>query len=202
MPQLIGSNIFIHPLLDIPDDITIGTNSIVGFETTNGSPGIYLGNQVTIGCFCIIENNVTINDNVQIDHYCAIYEGARIASGSKILYGAKVFRNARIGRKSIIGGDIPERMIIHDRVTFMGTVAHSYRDASLDWDTTDEASPEIGDGSVVGVNAIIIGDVKIGKNCYVAAGETLRHDLPDHSIFYKSKIEPLSKFKGLIKTRF
>lgn len=201
MPQLIGENIFIHPLLRLPDDIIIGTNSVIGQEDPDCDPEINIGNSVRIGTFCVLEDKITIGSNVNIDHYCAIYEGARIANNAKILYGAKIHKNAWIGEDAIIGSQIPERMIIHDRVTFMGAVAHSYRDASLNWDDTDESSPEVGEGSVVGLNSLLIGDVKIGKGCYVAAGETLRHDLPDHSVFYKGAVYHISEFKGLIKTR-
>lgn len=84
----------------------------------------------------------------------------------------------------------------------MGEVAHSHYNPTLDWDTTDEPSPIIGEGSIIGVNAIIVGGISIGKNCYVSAGEIIRTDLEDNMVFIKGKAIPISKFKGLIKTRF
>jgi serine acetyltransferase len=83
----------------------------------------------------------------------------------------------------------------------MGEIAHSHRDATLDWDTTEEPSPRIYRGSVVGVNAIIIGARKIGPCAYVGAGEIVRTDVGDHMAFVKGELKPLSDFRGMFKTR-
>ncbi|GHU13792.1 hypothetical protein FACS1894161_4060 [Spirochaetia bacterium] len=60
----------------------------------------------------------------------------------------------------------------------------------------------IGDGSIIGVNALIIGGITIGKNCYISAGEILRTNLDDNMVFVKGKVLPITEFKGLIKTRY
>jgi glycosyltransferase involved in cell wall biosynthesis len=163
---------------------------------------IHIGNNVNIGSFAIIDSNSSIGNNVVVEDKCSIYKNVIIGDDCKILYGARIYSNSKLGNGCIIGGDIPERMILEDRVTFMGSVSHSYRDASKDWDTTDEDSPIIGEGSIVGLKSIIIGGIRIGKNCYVSAGEILRHDLPDNTVYHKGKIHQISIFKGLIKTRF
>jgi len=44
------------------------------------------------------------------------------------------------------------------------------------------ASVEIGDFSFVGVSAIILPGIKIGKGCVIGAGAVVTHDVPDYSV--------------------
>ena len=97
---------------------------------------------------------------------------------------------------------MPEGCTLKDNVTFMGEVAHSHYDPSQDWDTTNEPSPCIENGSIVGVNALIVGGINIGKNCYVSAGEILRHDLPDNKVYIKGEVRDITEFRDLIRTRY
>ena len=180
----------------------LGHYVLIGAHSDNANQSIEIGNNADIGSFTIIEADSKIGDNVVIEDKSSIYKNVLIGNNCKILYGARVYSNSKIGNDCIIGEDIPERMILGDRVTFLGSVSHSYRDASLDWDTTDEESPIIGDGTVIGLKSILMGGIIIGKNCYVGAGETLNHDLPDNMVYLKGEMHPISKFKGLIKTRY
>ena len=193
-------NIFISKNVNV-EGLKIGNFSMIGDD--NEQPrNLTLGKNISIGRFCFIEGTVFIGDNFILDDYCAVYSGAKIGNNVKLLYGKKIYGNAQIGNNCIIGGNIPERCILGDKVTFMGEVAHSHYNPMLDWDTTDEPSPTIGDGSIIGVNALIVGGITIGNNCYVSAGEIIRTNLEDNMVFLKGKVIPISKFKGLIKTRF
>lgn len=194
------NNIFISKNVNV-EGLKVGKFSMVG-DDKEQPRNLNLGKNINIGRFCFIEGGVSIGDNFVLDDYCAVYSGAKIGSNVKLLYGKKIYGNAHIGNDCIIGGNIPERCILGDRVTFMGEVAHSHYNPTLDWDTTDELSPIIGDGSIIGVNALIVGGITIGKNCYVSAGEIIRTNLEDNMVFLKGKVIPISKFKGLIKTRF
>ena len=181
----------------------LGHYVLIGAHSNNTEKQpIEIGINANIGSFAIIEDYSIIGDNVVIEDKSSIYKNVIIGDNCKILYGARIYSNSKIGNDCIIGEDVPERMILGDRVTFLGSVSHSYRDASLDWDTTDEESPIIGDGTIVGLKSILIGGITIGKNCYVAAGEVLNHNIPDNTVYYKGEMHPISKFKGLIKTRY
>lgn len=183
----------------IDGDIKIGHFSILGANNPNP---LIIGKNASVGGFCIIEGNSIIGENAVIDDYCAIYSNVQIGNNLKLLYGKNIYGRSVIGDDCIIGGNVPERMIISDRVTFMGEVAHSHYNPKKDWDTTDEPSPTIGEGSIIGVNALIIGGIKIGKNCYVSAGEILNHNLEDNSVYLKGKVYEISYFKNLIQTRY
>ena len=195
-----GLGILISDRIVYKGTIEIGHCSRIG--DIENSDILVIGENIKIGAYCLIEGGSTIGNNAFIDDYCAIYHGARIGHNLKLLYSKKIYGKAVIGNDCIIGGNIPERCIVSDRVTFMGEVAHSHYNPQSDWDTTDEPSPFIGEGSIIGVNSLIIGGVKIGSNCYISAGEILRHDLPNNSVFIKNKIFEMKYFKGLIKTRY
>ena len=83
-----------------------------------------------------------IRERVDIDHYCKIGVESRIGKNTRILYGKHVYDQAVIGENCIIGGHVADRTIIEDNVTFFGEIAHSHRNASLNWDET-VASPTI-----------------------------------------------------------
>jgi acetyltransferase-like isoleucine patch superfamily enzyme len=74
-------------------------------------------------------------------------------------------------------------------------------DATGDWDQTEESSPVIRSGSVVGVDAILIGGITIGPRAYVAAGERVTCDVPEEMVLKGGQLRPLSYFRGMIKVR-
>ena len=195
-----GVGVVVYQDVIFQGNYSVGNYSVIGENSNNKK--IVLGKNVHIGSFCILYSGSTIGDNACIDDYCAVYQNVTIGQRVKLLYGKKIFSNSIIGDDCIIGGNIPERMILGNSVTFMGEVAHSHYNPKSDWDTTDEPSPEVGQGSIIGVNALLIGGIKIGYDCYVSAGEILRHDLPDHSVFLKNKVYSITDFKGLLRTRY
>lgn len=40
----------------------------------------------------------------------------------------------------------------------------------------------IGDGTWIGTNAVIVGNVKVGKNCVVGANSVVLDDIPDYCV--------------------
>ena len=120
---------------------------------------------------------------------------------TRVLYAKHVSEDAQIGAHCIIGGHVADRTVIEDNVTYMGEIAHSHHNATLDWDETEEESPVVYRGSFVGVNALIIGPRKIGPCAYVGAGETVRTDVGEGMILVGGQIQPLAKYRGMFKTR-
>lgn len=197
----IGSGIYVHPNVQIGKDVTIGHCSCLGFGDPNDGE-IIIGDNVSIGAFCIIHFGAKLNDGVQLDHYCKVGIEAQIGKHSRILYGKHVYDEARIGSNCIIGGHVADRTVIEDDVEYFGEIAHSHWDATKDWDDTVEDSPIIYRGSVVGVNALIIGPRKIGPGAYIGAGEIVRTDVGKEMVLSKNKIEPINNFRGMFKTRY
>lgn len=40
----------------------------------------------------------------------------------------------------------------------------------------------IGDGSYIGINTVIVGNVKIGKRCVIGANSVVTKDVPDYCV--------------------
>lgn len=191
---------WVHPEVVFGGTVHVGFNSCVGYGPQVDEE-TYIGNGVRIGAFCVIEYGVHIETDVVVDHYCRISRGARVGTKTRILYGAQVFDDVKIGRDCIIGGDLVDRTIIEHEVTFQGNTAHSHRDPTGDWDETEEPSPIIKRGSVVGIGALLIGGVTIGPRAYIAAGEIVKCNVPEETVLQGGKLRPLSDFRGLIKVR-
>jgi acetyltransferase-like isoleucine patch superfamily enzyme len=200
MTYTLDQGAWVHPEIVFGGAAHIGFSSCVGY----GSPAkerTYIGDGVHIGAFCIIEHGVHIENNVQIDHYCRISRGVRIGAKTRILYRAQVFDDVRIGQDCIISGELVDRTIVGDKVTFQGNTAHGHRDPNGDWDETEEPSPIIESGSVVGIGALVIGGITIGPRAYVAAGELVTCDVPEETVHKGGELRPLSFYRGMIKVR-
>lgn len=196
----IGTGIFVHEKVKIGKNVTIGHCSCIGFGDPDDGE-IIIGDNVTIGAFCVIHFGAVLREGVVLDHYCKIGVETKIGKQTRILYGKHVYNEAIIGENCIIGGHVADRTIIEDNVTYMGEIAHSHRNARLDWDETVEPSPIIYKGSFVGVNALIIGGRKIGPCAYVGAGEVVRTDVGEGIALMKGEMKPLSVYRGIFKSR-
>lgn len=191
----------VHSEIVFGGAVHVGFNSCVGYGEPQDHEQTYIGEGVRIGAFCVIEHGVHIEDNVEIDHYCRIARGVHIGAKTRILYRAQLFEDVRIGRNCIIAGELVDRTVVGDDVTFQGDTAHNHRDPTLDWDETEEPSPRIERGSVVGIGALVIGGITIGPCAYVAAGEIVKCDVPEETVLHDGKLRPLSDFRGSIKVR-
>lgn len=191
---LVGSAVLLGP------KVALGPFSVVGWDGAKTS----IGAGTEVAAHVLIEGGAAIGSNCLIDAYCRICTGAVIGNETQVLYGAAVFEDARIGRKCIIGGNVADRTVIEDFVTFFGEIAHDYRIAGdlKSWDHgSKRPSPVIRTRSVVGQNALLVGGIEIGPDAYVAAGETVRCNVPPGFMFARGALSPLSKYKGLIQAR-
>ncbi|MEQ9404328.1 MAG: hypothetical protein RIM99_12115 [Cyclobacteriaceae bacterium] len=198
--QELGTSIFVHEKVKIGKNVKIGHCSCVG----SGDPAdgeVIIKDDVQIGAFCVVEFGTVINESAIIEHNCRIGGEVEIGKKTQILSGKEVGWKARIGSNCIIGGNVADRTIIEDDVTYLGEIAHSHKDASCDWDTTEEPSPIILKGSVIGVNALIIGPRKLGPCAYIGAGEIVRTDVGEGIALMKGEMKPLSAHRGIFKSR-
>lgn len=196
----IGTGIFVHEKVKIGKNVSIGHCSCIGFgDPADGE--LIIEDNVSIGAFCVIHFGAVIKEGANIDNRCVIGIEAEIGKNTQVLSGKEITYKAKVGDNCIIGGNVADRTIIEDDVTYLGEIAHSHRDASRDWNTTEEPSPVIYKGSVVGVNALIIGPRKIGPCAYVGAGEIVRTDVGERIALMKGEMNTLSSHRGMFKSR-
>lgn len=198
--EALGTGIFVHKQVKIGKNVTIGHGSCIGFGNPEDGE-LVIEDNVKIGAFCVIHFGATIREGVFLDHYTKIGVEAEIGRHTRILYGKHIYDEAKIGEHCIIGGHVADRTLIEDNVTYLGEIAHSHRNATLDWDETIEPSPIIFRGSVIGVNALIVGGRKIGPCAYVGAGEIVRTDVGEGVALMKGEMKPLSAHRGMFKSR-
>ena len=175
----------------------IGHFNVIG-RTLNSSQ-IIIGNDFKIGSFSKVEDKVHIGDNCYIGDYCGIYYLSEIGNNVIIEHGSRIYSYCKIGNNVVINGNVSQRVIIEDDVRFFGRIAHSHRNHTLDWKKTIEPSPVSRKGCFIGINSLIVGNVEIGENAYISAGEIVRTNIPKESVLYKGKIYSKSFFKGFIK---
>lgn len=195
-----GTGIYVHDKVLIGKNVKIGHCSYIGYGDPEDGQ-IIIEDNVTIGAFCLVYFGSTIKKGAFLDDYSKIGIEVQIGRNTKILYGKHIYDEAKIGENCIIGGHVADRTVIEDNVTYLGEIAHTHRNAKLDWDKTVEPSPIIHKGSVVGVNALIIGGRKIGPCAYVGAGEVVRTDIGAGIALMKGKMRPLSEYRGIFKSR-
>ena len=191
---------WVHVTTVFDGEASIGFCSRVGHGATAEAP-VRIGDGVRIGAFCIVEAGSQLEASVELDHYCRIARGVRVGKRTRILYRAQIFDEVTAGQNCIIAGELVDRTIVGDNVTFQGNTAHAHANATRDWDETEEPSPIVRSGSVVGVGALLIGGITIGPRAYVAAGERVTCNVPKEMVLRGGKLTPLSNFRGMIKVR-
>jgi UDP-3-O-[3-hydroxymyristoyl] glucosamine N-acyltransferase len=137
----------------VPSFKHISDSAVIGLDTII-MPGVFVGNNVTIGDNCIIHPNVTIYDDCIIGNSVVIHAGATIGADAFYFNGKK---NRTVWFKKMLSCG---RVIIHDEAE---VGANTCIDRGVTSDTT------IGAGTKID-NLVQIGhDVVIGSNCIIAA---------------------------------
>jgi serine O-acetyltransferase len=96
------------------------------------------------------------------------------------LTGIEIHPGAKIGKRLFIdhgmGVVIGETAVVGDDVTLF----HGVTLGGLG-NTTGKRHPTIGDGSIIGAGAKILGDISVGENCRIGAGSVVLHNVPANS---------------------
>lgn len=180
----------------IGESVQVGEYTVIG--TNQETDNIIIDANTVINRFCYIDKNVHIGKSCKIGDGVYIYRNCKIGDNVQIQAKSIISKDCIIGNGCIIDGNVANKVVMEDNVRFLGQIAHSHRNHTLDWKTTSEPSPVFRKNSIIGVGALIIGDIEVGENSYVAAGEILRCDLPMDSVYYQGKIYPKKYFRGFI----
>lgn len=121
--------------------------------------------RISSSCVLIDRSQIDICDNCWIGHHSIIdgSNGVKIGKGVQIAGLNGIYSHSSHISIRLCG----EEYIKQDPAGRPGYV---------------RSSVEIGDFSFIGVSAIILPGVKVGKGCVVAAGSILSQDIPDYSV--------------------
>jgi UDP-3-O-[3-hydroxymyristoyl] glucosamine N-acyltransferase len=70
------------------------------------SPDSFIGTNVSIGPYVIVEAGVSISNNVSIEAFTYLYEGAKIGANSKIFSHCVIRENCEIGKNVILQNNV------------------------------------------------------------------------------------------------
>jgi acetyltransferase EpsM len=111
-PTFVHQSAVVYPSANIGKGTVVFPNSVVDAD-------------VSIGDFCIINNNATISHNVHIEHFVhvaiqasiaggvSIGEGTLIGAGSVILPEIKIGKWVTIGAGSVVTKDVPDHTTVY-----------------------------------------------------------------------------------------
>jgi len=125
--------------------------------------GVRLGNNVETGHNVMIRENTEIGDNVVVGTLSVIEGHVRIGSNVRIESGVFIPIGSIIGNNVFLG---PYVVITNDKYP------PSRRLAGV----------EIGDGAIIGANAVLIAGIKIGEEAVIAAGSVVTKDVPPRTV--------------------
>lgn len=123
--------------------------------------------------------NVEIGDDVYVGHQTILkgYYRNRMVIGDGTWIGQQCFFHSAggltIGRNVGIGPGVKIVTSAHRTDEVDKPILHS---------TVDFAPVVVGDGSDIGVNAVILPGVRIGAGVQVGAGAVVAEDVPDHAV--------------------
>lgn len=148
--------------------------------------GITAGQSVYIGKHCSL-NCVTVRP------YAQIWSGGTVRIGK----GSEIGERCRISIANSL--EIGEKVLLSPNV-YITDCDHEYRD--VDVPVIDQGIVQrgqkvsIGEGSYIGINAVIVGNVRIGRHCVVGANSVVTKDVPDYCVAVGSPAKVIKNMKN------
>lgn len=143
---------------------------------------VQAGKNVYIGKHCNLKgkSNIVLEDGVTVRPYAQIWSGGGTV---RIGRGSEIGERCRISIANSL--EIGEKVLLSPNV-YITDCDHEYRDVNVP--VIDQGIVQrgqrvsIGDGSYIGINAVIVGNVKIGKHCVIGANSVVTKDVPDFCV--------------------
>ncbi|MBN1690975.1 MAG: N-acetyltransferase [Dehalococcoidia bacterium] len=197
---VLGDNIVIHPHVVIESNVTIGDNVEI-------FPGAYIGKipggpsllrkpvfkkMVKIGNNCHVGPNAVIYYDVEIGDNTLIGDGASVREQSRIGAGCLISRCVTINYAAVIGEgtDIMDNTHITGKSqigkhVFVAPSVTSGNDNSVGKSGYNEdriQGPIIEDNASIGIGAVLLPGIVIGRNALVAAGSVVTKNVPENAV--------------------
>lgn len=145
------------------------------FSVTAGR-SIYIGKH----CSLIGKHHITLEDSVTVRPYAQIWSGGGTVRIGK---GSEIGERCRISISNSL--EIGEKVLLSPNV-YITDCDHEYR--NIEVPVIDQGIVQkgqkvfIGEGSYIGINAVIVGNVRIGKHCVIGANSVVTKDVPDYCV--------------------
>lgn len=146
------------------------------FFGVNREGSVYIGK----GCSIKGKKNIQVGTDVTIRPDVQIWSGGGTV---KIGKGSEIGERCRISIANSL--EIGDKVLLSPNV-YITDCDHEYR--NIDIPVIDQGIVQkgqkvsIGDGSYIGINSVIVGNVKIGKHCVIGANSVVTKDVPDYCV--------------------
>ena len=143
---------------------------------------VQAGKNVYIGKHCALKgkSNIVLDDGVTVRPYAQIWSGGGTV---RIGRGSEIGERCRISIANSL--EIGEKVLLSPNV-YITDCDHEYRNIDvpvIEQEIVQKGQAvSIGDGSYIGINTVIVGNVKIGKHCVIGANSVVTKDVPDYSV--------------------
>lgn len=142
---------------------------------------IVQGRNVYIGKHCNFQGkgHIVLGNSVTVRPYAQIWGGGTVT----IADGCEIGERCRISIANSL--EMGEKVLISPNV-YITDCDHEYSDVSVP--VIDQGIKQrgqrvsIGKGSFIGINVVIIGNVKIGRHCVIGANSVVTRDIPEYSV--------------------
>lgn len=156
--------------------------------------GVSAENRVYIGKGCSLKGkkNIHLATDVTIRPYVQIWS---VGGTVRIGKGSEIGERCRISIANSL--EIGDKVLLSPNV-YITDCDHEYR--NIDAPVMDKGIVQkghkvsIGDGSYIGINSVIVGNVKIGKHCVIGANSIVTKDVPDYCVAVGSPTKILRQY--------
>lgn len=136
---------------------------------------LVLGSNVNIMKYnlmhCFDGGEISIGDNTDIGQFSRITSANKISIGSGITTGPNIFISDYNHRYDIVGKPIKNQGIICNGNEVI-----------------------IGDGTWIGTNCVIVGNIHIGKGCVIGANSLINKDIPEYCVAVGSPAKIIKRY--------
>lgn len=153
------------------------------------------GNYIGWPSKIVNKGSIMMKGNVKLRPSCTLFCNV---SPSFISFG----KGVEIGNHSIISSC--NHIVIEDDVltgphVFIADHNHKYSDPNIPIANQGVECPSsnevvIGQGSWLGTNVVVVGNVRIGKHCVIGANSVVTRDIPDYSVAVGIPAKVIKKF--------
>jgi UDP-2-acetamido-3-amino-2,3-dideoxy-glucuronate N-acetyltransferase len=126
--------------------------------------------------------DVVLGDNVSVGSHAEIGRGTVIGANSRVGHGAFLPTNSRVGENVFIGPGVYCADDKHPRVNNPHYVAQP---------------PVIEDHAVIGMGAVLLPGVHIGRNAVIGAGSVVTRDVGENETVYGEAARPRTLLRHL-----
>ena len=154
--------------------------------------GVTAGQSVYIGKHCNLKgkHHITLEDSVTVRPYTQTWSGGAVRIGKE----SEIGERCRISIANSL--EIGEKVLLSPNV-YITDCDHEYR--NIDIPVIDQGIVQrgqkvsIGEGSYIGINAVIVGNVIIGRHCVIGANSVVTKDVPDFCVAVGSPAKVIKK---------